>query len=132
MVPDDRLVHPGPLNGLLFGSPRRFVGDLAMMLRVCASFEDLRAAADRGGKTDDALVEFVAAAKAWQHQHGYENSWSSPGFDEALRKLNSSEVNAVLDSRFNPFAVPKLTPGETPFEYVAQTARRGIVHAAFA
>ena len=36
-----------------------------------------------------------------------------------LRKLNAPEINAVLDSRFDPFAAPKLLPGETAFQYVA-------------
>ena len=28
--------------------------------------------------------------------------------------------NLVLDTRFDPFAAPKLLPGETPFQYVAR------------
>ena len=115
-----RRLKPGPLKGLLFGSPRRFVNDLAMMLRVRAGFESLRAAVERGAPATEPLGEFVAAATAWQRQHGYENTWWWPNLDEVLRKLNAPEVNAVLDTRFDPFAPPKLLPGETPFQYVAR------------
>ncbi len=54
------------------------------------------------------------------HQHGYENTWRWPNLDEVLRKLNAPEVNAVLDTRFDPFAPPRPLPGETPFQYVAR------------
>jgi hypothetical protein len=56
-------------------------------------------------------------------QHGYENSWWWPNLSETLHKLNSADVNAVLDNRFDPFANPKLAPGETPFQYVARKLR---------
>ena len=118
-----RRLQPGPLKGLLFGSSRRFVNDLAMMLRVRAGFVALRTAANKGANIKAALDEFVAAAEKWQHQHGYENSMRWGGLDETLRKLNSPEVNAVLDNRFNPFVPPKLLPGETPFECVARELR---------
>jgi hypothetical protein len=114
-----RRLKPGPLKGLLFGNPHRFVNDLAMMLRVRAGFESLRAAVERGAPATEPLGEFVAAARAWQRQHGYENTWWWPNLDEVLRKLDAPEVNAVLDTRFEPFAPPKLLPGETPFQYVA-------------
>ena len=115
-----RRLKPGPLRGLLFGSPRRFVNDLAMMLRARAGFESLRAAVEHGAPAAEPLGEFVAAATAWQRQHGYENTWWWPNLDEVLRKLDAPEVNAVLDTRFDPFAPPKLLPGETPFQYVAR------------
>ncbi len=66
------------------------------------------------------LGEFVAAVTAWQRQHGYESTWWWPNLDEVLRTLNAPEVNAVLDTRFDPFAPPKLLAGETPFQYVAR------------
>lgn len=110
----------GPLKGLLFGDPKRFVTDLGMMLRLRAAFEALRTATGRGGELTEPFGEFVAAAAAWQRRHGYENTWSWPNLDEVLRKLNAPEVNAVLDTRFNFFAAPKLLPDETPFHYVAR------------
>ena len=62
----------------------------------------------------------MTAAEEWQRQHGYENTWWWPHLDEVLRKLNAPEINAVLDSRFDPFAAPKLLPGEIAFQYVAR------------
>jgi hypothetical protein len=122
-IPSRRL-RPGPLKGLLFGSSKRFVKDLVMMLRVRAGFLALQSAAHRGANLKDSLDEFVEALKRWQHQHGYENSMRWGGLDETLRKLNSGEVNAVLDNRFNPFAPAKLLAGETPFECVARELRQ--------
>ncbi len=121
-VPERRL-RPGPLYGLLFGSPKRFLTDLGMMLRVRAGFCDLQKAESNGADVKAALDEFVTALEAWQHQNGYENSLGWAGLDEALRKLNSPEVNKVLDGRFNPFVPEKLQPGETPFECVARELR---------
>ena len=91
-----------------------------MMLRVRSGFESLRAAVDGCLSVVPALGEFVTAAEEWQRQHGYENTWWWPHLDEVLRKLNAPEINAVLDTRFDPFATPKLGPGETPFQYVAR------------
>jgi hypothetical protein len=116
----NRRLKPGPLKGLLFGDARRFVNDLAMMLRVRAGFESLRAVVDQRGSAAGPLREFVSAAKAWQRQHGYENTWWWPNLDETLRKLHAPEINTVLDTRFDFFGSPKLLPGETPFQYVAR------------
>ena len=43
-LPAEKL-SPGRLKGLLFGSPQRFIADLAMQLRAKASFETFRIAA---------------------------------------------------------------------------------------
>ena len=121
-IPSHKL-KPGPLKGLLFGSSRRFMNDLAMMLRVHAGFMALRAGTEHGVKVKEGLDEFVAAVETWQHQHGYENSMNWVGLDEALRKLHSPEVDTYLNNRFNPFVPPKLLPGETPFACVARELR---------
>ena len=115
-----RRLKPGSLKGLLFGSPRRFVNDLAIMLRLRAAFVSLREAVERGAAGTGPLGEFVTAAAAWQHQHRYENTGWWPDLHETLGKLNAPEVNAVLDTRFDFGAPPKLLPGETPFQYVAR------------
>lgn len=115
-----RQLKPGPLQGLLFGSAPRFVNDLVMMLRLRAGFESLRTAVERGAPAVEPLGEFVTAAEEWQRQHGYENTWWWPHLDEVLRKLNAPEINTVLDTRFDPFAAPKLSMGESPFQYVAR------------
>jgi hypothetical protein len=118
-----RRLRPGPLRGLLFGSSRRFVNDLAMMLRVRASFLDLRLATQRHAQIKEALDEFIAALEIWQQQQGYENSIHWGGLDDTLRRLHCPEINAVFDNRFNPFAPARLHPGETPFECVARELR---------
>jgi hypothetical protein len=99
------------------------VNDLAMILRIRAGFEDLRAATTAGKSNKEELREFLAAVQTWQTQTGYENSWSWPNLDDVLRKLIAVEVNQVLDNRFNPFAPPKLLANETPFQYVARKLR---------
>jgi hypothetical protein len=119
-VPDSAL-QPGRLQGLLFGSPRRFLSDLAHMLRMRAAYAALQAAE---GTPSKAMVrDFSEAASAWQAQHGYENAWWWPDLHTTLRRIGSPEVDTVLDSQFNPFAPPPPgTPG-TPFEYVAEALR---------
>jgi hypothetical protein len=121
-IPSNRL-KPGRLKGLLFGSSRRFMNDLSMMLRVRATFLALHTAMDHGTNVKEALDEFVTATTTWQHQHGYECSVGWWGLDESLRKLNSPEVNTFLDHRFNPFVPQNLLPGETPFACVARELR---------
>jgi hypothetical protein len=113
----------GPLKGLLFGDPRRFLNDLEMMLWVRARFLDLQKAENQNRDVKSALDDFVFMLGAWQQVNGYENSLGWGGLNEVLRKLNSPEVNKVLDSQFNPFVKPKLLPGETPFECVARELR---------
>ncbi len=121
-IPADQL-RPGPLKGLLFGDPHRFMTDLAMMLRTRAGFLDLQSAVNQNNNIKPALTDFLTALKTWQHQNGYENSIYWGGLDETVRKLSAPEINTVLDNRFNPFAPAKLLPGETPFNYVARKLR---------
>jgi hypothetical protein len=115
-IPEDGL-RMGRLSGLLFGSPRRFLSDLAQMLRMRAAYVTLREA--EGAPTKEQVRAFAETASAWQEQHGYENSWWWPDLDATLRKIGSPDVDAVLDTQFNPFAPPPPgTPG-TPYEIVA-------------
>jgi hypothetical protein len=115
-VPDSAL-QPGRLGGLLFDNPRRFLCDLAMQLRMRAAYVALREA--EGAPSREMVRAFAETASAWQAQHGYENTWWWPDLDATLRKIGSEEINAVLESRFDPFRPPAPgTPG-TPFERVA-------------
>ncbi len=119
-VPESSL-RPGRLQGLLFGSPRRFLSDLAMQLQMRAAYGNLKAV--EGTPPKELVRAFSDTASAWQAQHGYENSWWWPDLDTTLRKIGSPDVNAVLDSQFNPFVPPTPeTPG-TPFEIVANALR---------
>ena len=121
-LPESSL-QPGPLKGLLFASPRRFVNDLAMQLRLKAAYAAFRSAAEHGQGVKEALGRFLAAAEAWQGRHGYKNAWSWPGLEEALRKLNSPVVNRVLESQLRLDAGPDPNAKETPFEQVQSVLR---------
>ncbi len=110
------VLTPGPLQGLLFGDPQRFVDDLVMQLRLRASLETFRAAVF-AVPTDNAIVatelaRFVDAAETWQRRHNYKNNWSWPRMEETLRKLGNASVDAALDAR------DYKGEGATPFEQV--------------
>ncbi len=92
----DAHLKPGPLRGLLFNDPRRFVNDLAMMLRFIAAVEALHAAVEANQDILPAFRTLVATATTWQTQHGYQNAWSYPRMFAALRKLNVAHINEVL------------------------------------
>lgn len=93
----------GPLRGLLFGDPDRFVNDLMLQLRQRAAFESFCAAAlavpvDRAVRAES-LGQFAAASEAWQQVHSYKNMWVWPRMEEALRKVGDPDLDAVLDAR---------------------------------
>jgi hypothetical protein len=110
-------LNAGPLKGLLFGDPSRFINDLVLQLDLAASMYRFRAAVnlESGNKepVKKSLSSLVAAAEAWQQKHGYSNSWSWKPMEEALRKLDNASLNATLNSH-------KFTSdeGATPFEKV--------------
>ncbi len=109
---------PGPLKGLLFGNPQRFVNDLVMQLRLRAALENFRTAVfaepqDRA-RMGQSLLGFVEAAEAWQKQHGYKNMWRWERMEEALEKLDSPVVNEALGRR------EYKGEGKTPFEQVQE------------
>jgi hypothetical protein len=108
---------PGRLVGLLFGSPRRFITDLVMQLRVRAGFESLRSAVDRKQNPKEPFREFVTAVAAWQKQHGYENAWWWPGLNETLAKLNQPGITAVLSTQFSIESVPPPDWKGTGYDY---------------
>ncbi len=102
----DKSLAPGRLGGLLFGSPRRFIIDLVMQLRLKAAFETLRAEAGAGQPTQEALREFGRAFKTWQGQHGYENACWWPELNETLRLLDIPDINTLLDSQWRIDSAP--------------------------
>ncbi len=105
----------GPLKGLLFGDPRRFLTDLVMQLRLKAAFNDFVAAAGQDRDLKAPLRTFVNAAETWQKQHGYQCAWSWPQLAETLRKVKSPAIDAVLDEKGQ---------GPTPFDRVEDELRR--------
>jgi len=122
----------GPLKGLLFNDPSRFLVDLVHMLRYRAALEDLvraHAAATRDGERAAegssppnpmaaAARAFLQAAESWQKRHGYKNMWWEPRIHPALRSLNHPGLNAVLDITYDVKAAP-LAAGNA-YEQVAR------------
>jgi len=94
-LPSDSL-KAGPLEGLLFGDPRRFVTDLALQLRFKAACEEFCTAAEKRQPLKAPFGKFLAALEAWQQRHGYQGPWPWPRLDSALRALDSPIINAVL------------------------------------
>jgi hypothetical protein len=114
-LPASKLKH-GELGGLLFGSSKRFVGDLAHMLRYRAAIEELVAAQEKGTGVKDALRNLVRDAGAWQKRHGYENNWYEPRMSAALVKLNHPAINAVYQIRYELTSPPPA--GQWAFEQI--------------
>ena len=111
-------LRAGDLQGLFFGSPSRFLTDLAMMLRTKAGYADFVRAVERNDKVAAALEDFLTATERWQKTHGYENQWRFPKLNETLRKLNLQAINRVLD--YNDVGCVRFekNPGATPFERI--------------
>ncbi len=103
----------GRLKGLLFGDPQRFLLDLARMLRLRAATEELFAVTATKGNPKLALRHLISAADTWEHQHGYQNNWYESKLHQALRNLNSTAINAVLNVTYEakePFSPGIHTP----------------------
>jgi hypothetical protein len=111
----------GHLKGLLFGDPRRFLTDLVMQLRLKAAFDDFVAATESGRGVKSSLSSFVTAAEVWQKQHGYECAWSWPHLAEALRKLKSPVIDAVLNQL--DAVLDEKGEGKTPYDRVEDGLR---------
>jgi hypothetical protein len=105
---------PGPLRGLLFGDPERFLIDLVMELRMRAAYDDFVAASEAGQGVQDTLKDFVNAADAWQKRTGYQCAWGWTKMTETLKKLHSPAVDAVLDEKGT---------GKTPDDRIADHFR---------
>ncbi len=90
----------GSLKGLLFGSAPRLLLDLARQLHLVASQAGLKQTVTgnprNAANVAVALRTFVAAAQAWQNEHGYTNAWRWAPLLQTLRQLDAAEVNLVL------------------------------------
>ncbi len=116
-----RELSTGQLRGLLFGDPHRFVDDLVLQLNMQVTYREFLAATASHQHVRGSLGAFAATAEAWQRKTGYENSWSFPGMNEALRSLNSPVINRVLDIQKDWTAGTKPfsnNAGSTPFEQI--------------
>ncbi len=110
-----RQIKAGSLGGLLFNDPRRFLNDLAMMLRMKAARSSFILAAERRQALKEPLGQLVAAVEIWQKQHGYQNFWHDAQLMAALRQIDSPALKAALDLQHQvrePFDPGVRTPEE--------------------
>jgi hypothetical protein len=113
-------VQTGPLRGLLFGDPQRFLTDLVKELRLFAALEELYTSvvvipADNA-TVKSSLLAFADAATAWQNTHEYKNMWHWERMERALEKLNIPVINAALERR----EYKSKDTTKTPFEQVQE------------
>ena len=105
---------PGRLQGLLFGSPQRFISDLNYELRMQAAYLDLIAASQ--DKVDkEKFRAFLTATEAWQGIHGYQTVWLWPRLATVLKKLKSPAIDKLIAEADYKRAQSQST-GSTPFE----------------
>ena len=105
---------PGRLQGLLFGSPQRFISDLIYELRMQSAYLDMVAASQ--DKLDkEKFRTFLAATKAWQGVHGYQTVWLWPGMAEVLKKLKSPAIDKLIVEA-DYMNTQSASTGNTPFE----------------
>ena len=104
----------GDLGGLLFGSPERFMTDLAMNLEVRAATNDLVhaehvAEADSAGHVTAALRDMLDVLVPYQQRVGFTDACHGPLYDalsEVLSKLDDDGLNAALARWHNWADIP--------------------------
>lgn len=105
---------PGRLQGLLLGSPQRFISDLRYELRMQAAYLDLVEASKE--KVDkEKFRAFLTATVAWQGIHGYQTVWVWPGLTEVLKKLKSPVIDKLLVEA-DYMNTQLASTGDTPFD----------------
>ena len=87
---------PGPLGGLLLGSPTRFLSDLVLELRLKAAMEDFIADTVAGSPVKKSFRAFTEVAARYQQRMGYQCVWGWPRLDKALKTLGSPRIDAIL------------------------------------
>jgi len=115
----------GPLRGLLFGNPQRFIADLIYELHMKAAYLDL-VAASRDIIDKEKFRAFLAATKAWQGVHGYQTVWMVtgwPGLEATLRKLKSPAVDHLL-AEADWTRISLTATGNTAFERLQNFFRK--------
>ena len=132
----DANLKVGELSGLLFGSPRRFVNDLVLQLRMRGTCLRLCESLNGGNDHHSALREFVLAADQWQAKHGYRNRWQWPELNEALAKIGSPEIDRALDDRVGigegfTFVKSRYFREETHTLIILQALKRAVIGARF-
>jgi hypothetical protein len=89
-------VRGGPLKGLLFGSPKRFLRDLVSMLRLRAAGEEFAEASEAGRAVKEPFRRYVEAFEAWQRTHGFQGAMDIGRPAAAVRKLNHPAIEEVF------------------------------------
>ncbi|MHB0999122.1 MAG: hypothetical protein ACYC27_07740 [Armatimonadota bacterium] len=93
----DARYEQGPYSGLLFGSAKRFLEDLAMQLRYRAASVDLINIMESEGDWKPILKDLHTTWSAWQKRTGFVDAYGDvQGIHAALRKLEDPGINAVL------------------------------------
>jgi hypothetical protein len=126
----ERPLKPGVLQGLLFGSPRRFMTDLAYQLRMRSAFLSFLSSS-KEKLNPKAFRLFLRATTDWEAQHGYSALWSAiwgagqwAGLAAELKKLDSHRIDSILDEGGwmngpQPWIVgPRQSSAKTPFAKV--------------
>ena len=120
-LPDASLI-PGRLQGLLFGSPQRFIMDLVMQLRQ-GGLRDVPGGCRGQPGSPGAAAAVRRGRRNLAAPARLREAWWWPGLNESLRKLNSPEVNAVLNTQFYLEAAPPPDWKETPYEFTHKMLR---------
>jgi hypothetical protein len=103
----------GDLAGLLFGSPLRFLEDLAHNLELRAALAELGQAIEAGTGTGPALRSSLAVLRAYCDRTGFVDAYGGPLYtelNEPLAKLHRPELDAVLQD-FHRWQDPRIRNG---------------------
>ncbi len=106
----------GPASGLLFGSPDRFLTDLAMNLDVRAGMAELKAAMDSSADPRPAMRRLLADLRPWQERLGFVDAYGGPlvaGLNQQVARLNDPKIAAVLQ-QFHDWRNPAIRHGILP------------------
>jgi hypothetical protein len=112
----------GPLKGLLFNDPERFLTDLVCMLRLKAAFADYVAASASGRGVKGALRSFTDELTVWYKRTGYQNVWDWPKLTESLGRLGSPRIDRLIEQDIRKNLATE--DGATPFEKIANSMKR--------
>jgi hypothetical protein len=108
----------GTLKGLRFNNPRRFLVDLACMLRLKAASLDYASASESGKGMKPTLAGFAGALSAWQKRTAYQDVWDWPHLAESLGRLQSLAVDKLIR---RDILKTSYEEGATPIEKVANS-----------
>lgn len=93
---DLKALKAGPLKGLIFSDPQRYVEDLILQLQVRSTLQHFLAASREQKPLLEPLGQFVEAVEAWQLRHGYPNRWKWEELEAELKKVDHAGLKAAL------------------------------------